>query len=181
MNFYNLSATDIDGNEVSMEEYEGQVVLVVNTASKCGFTPQYEDLQKLYLEYKDQGLEILGFPCNQFEAQEPGSNDETKTFCTFNYGVSFPLFEKVDVNGPETHPVFDFLKSEIDFEGVDMSNMTNKIIDKILDEKYPEYKVGNAIRWNFTKFLVDRNGNVVKRFESSFEPRDLAAHIKPLL
>lgn len=181
MNFYNFKANSIDGDEINLSEYEGKVLLVVNTASKCGFTPQYEDLQKLYEQYQSQGFEILGFPCNQFEAQEPGSNDETKNFCSLNYGVSFPLFEKSDVNGSDAHPVFKFLKEAAPFEGLDFTNPTNKIIDKILSEKYPEFRMGNAIRWNFTKFLVDKNGNVVKRFESSVEPLSIASDIEGLL
>lgn len=181
MKIYDFNAKDIDGNEVSLKDYEGKVLLVVNTASKCGFTPQYEDLQKLYLEYKDQGVEILGFPCNQFNAQEPGTSDDTKNFCSLNYGVTFPLFEKTDVNGANAHPVFKFLKDQTPFEGLDLAHPTNKILDTILKEKYPEFTIGNAIRWNFTKFLIDRKGNVVKRFESSFEPLDLKEHIAPLI
>lgn len=181
MSLFEMSAKNIDGEEVHLDTYKGKVLLIVNTASKCGFTPQYEDLQKLYTTYNASGLEILGFPCNQFNAQEPGTSEDTKTFCALNYGVSFPIFEKIDVNGLEAHPVFKHVKDAVPFEGLDLGNTTNKIIDKILMEKYPEYRIGNAIRWNFTKFLVDRNGNVIKRFESSVEPMDLAAHIMPLL
>ena len=181
MNIYDFKANNIDGQEISLNEYQNKVLLVVNTASKCGFTPQYEDLQKLYTQYKDQGLEIIGFPCNQFDAQEPGTSDDTKAFCSLNYGVTFPMFEKVEVNGPDASPIFKHLKEAAPFEGLDYSNITNKIIDKILMDKYPEFRLGNAIRWNFTKFLIDKQGNVVKRFESSFEPMDIAEHIKPLL
>lgn len=181
MTIYDFKAKDIDGNEVSLSEYKDKVLLVVNTASKCGFTPQYEDLQALYLEYKDQGLEILGFPSNQFKAQEPGNSDETKAFCTLNYGVTFPLFEKTDVNGDHAHPVYNYLKESVAYDGMDLTHPTNKAIDSILKESYPEFATGNAIRWNFTKFLVDKNGIVLKRFESSVEPRDLVEHIKPLL
>lgn len=181
MSLFNLTARDIDSNNIALDVYKGKVLLVVNTASKCGFTPQYEDLQKLYKQYKDSGLEILGFPCNQFNAQEPGTSEDTKTFCALNYGVSFPIFEKVEVNGADAHPVFKFLKETAPFEGVDLSHPTNKIIDKILTEKYPEFRMGNSIRWNFTKFLVNRDGSVVKRFESAVEPMDLVDHIKTLL
>lgn len=181
MKIYDLKANDIDGREISLDQYKGKVLLVVNTASKCGFTPQYEDLQKLYLQYQEQGLEILGFPCNQFNAQEPGTSEDTKAFCQFNYGVSFPIFEKIDVNGAETHPVFKYLKDAVPFDGMDLSHPTNKIIDTILKDKYPEFTIGNAIRWNFTKFLIDREGNVVNRFESSFEPLNLEPHIKALI
>ncbi len=181
MKIYDFNATSIDGEHVSIGEHKGKVLLIVNTASKCGFTPQYEDLQKLYEKYSDRGLEILGFPCNQFNAQEPGTSDDTKTFCSINYGVTFPLFEKVDVNGVDAHPLFKYLKESAPFKGLDGSNMTNKIIESILNENYPEFNMGNAIRWNFTKFLVNKEGEVVDRFESSFEPLDLGSHIESLL
>lgn len=181
MTIYDFKAKDIDGHEVSLSEYKNKVLLVVNTASKCGFTPQYEELQKLYQEYRDQGLEILAFPSNQFKAQEPGTNRETKNFCTQNYGVTFPLFEKTDVNGDHAHPVFNYLKECVPYEGMDLKHPTNKVISTILKDSYPEFNSGNAIRWNFTKFLVNKNGKVIKRFESSVEPRDLAQHIEPLL
>lgn len=181
MKIYDFKAESIDGENISLGDYKGKVLLIVNTASKCGFTPQYEDLQKLYEKYREQGLEILGFPCNQFNAQEPGTSEDTKAFCSLNYGVSFPLFEKVEVNGVDSHPIFKYLKESAPYNGMDMTNMTNKIIDSILNEKYPEFNMGNAIRWNFTKFLVDKAGNVIERFESSFEPLDLGSHIESLL
>ncbi len=181
MNVYDFIANDIDGNLVSLSDYMGKVLLIVNTASKCGFTPQYEDLQKLYDMYQAEGLEILGFPCNQFMEQEPGSNEEIKSFCSLNYGVTFPIFEKVDVNGKFAHPLFKYLKEVAPFEGLDMSHPTNKILDSLLKEKFPEFTVGNAIRWNFTKFLVNRDGTVIKRFESSVSPLDLEEEIKKFL
>lgn len=178
MSLYNLSATDIDGYEVTLDDYEDDVILIVNTASKCGFTPQYADLQKLHDKYSNQGLTILGFPCGQFEGQELDSNSETKSFCEFNYGVTFKLFEKVDVNGKNTHPIFKYLKQNAPFEGMDLSNPTNKIVNAILKDKYPEFLEGNEIKWNFTKFLVDRHGNVVSRFEPTVEPMALVEHIE---
>ena len=181
MNIYDFNATSIDGENISLGAYEGKVLLIVNTASKCGFTPQYEDLQKLYEKYNAYGLEILGFPCNQFNAQEPGSSEDTKAFCSINYGVDFPLFEKIEVNGADSHPIFKYLKESAPFKGMDSSNMTNKIIESILNENFPEFNMGNAIRWNFTKFLVNKSGDVVDRFESSFEPLDLGSHIESLL
>lgn len=181
MSIYSFNAKDIDGTNQSLDQYKEKVLLIVNTASKCGFTPQYEDLEKIYEAYKGQGLEILGFPCNQFNAQEPGTSEDTKSFCSLNYGVTFPLFEKIDVNGAEAHPLFKYLKDNAPFEGLDLNHPTNKILDVILKDKYPEYTIGNAIRWNFTKFLVDRNGNIVGRFESSFEPKDLIPHIESLI
>jgi len=155
--FYGLSATTIAGEEQSMQEFEGKAVLVVNTASNCGFTPQYEGLQKLYDQYKDKGLVILGFPCDQFAHQEPGSDEEIAQFCQMNYGVEFPMFSKINVNGKDTHPVFKLLKKET------------------------KSKLGKGIKWNFTKFLVDKEGNPVKRFEPTATPESLAPEIEELL
>jgi glutathione peroxidase len=157
MNFYELSARTIQGKEVKMDEYRGKVVLIVNTASKCGFTPQYEGLEKLYEQYKDRGLVILGFPCNQFGGQEPGSENEIQESCQINYGVTFQLFGKVDVNGGEAHPVFQFLKKEL--PGL----------------------LGGKIKWNFTKFLIDRNGKPVKRFAPVTKPEKMEKDILKLL
>lgn len=181
MSIYDFKAKDIDGNEVSMKDFEGKVLIIANTASKCGFTPQYEDLQKLYNKYNLKGLEILGFPCNQFMEQEPGDNAEIKNFCSFNYGVTFPIFEKVDVNGKLAHPIFKYLKEHAPFEGFDMDNLTNRLLEQMLNEKFPTFNMGDAIRWNFTKFLVDKEGNVVKRFESSVSPVDMEEYIQQLL
>ena len=157
MTFYEHSANSISGDPISMDSFQNKVVLVVNTASNCGFTPQYEGLEALYQEYKDQGLEILGFPCNQFGNQEAGSNEEINGFCQINYGVSFPLFEKVKVNGPEAHPIFQYLKSKKG--GI----------------------FGDSIKWNFTKFLIDKEGNVIKRFPSTKKPKAIEKEIKALL
>jgi glutathione peroxidase len=155
--FYKFTAETIDGKEISMEDFKGKVVVVVNTASKCGFTPQYEGLQKLYDDYKDRGLVILGFPCDQFAHQEPGTADEIKQFCSLNYGVNFPLFAKVDVNGPEAHPIFEYLRTTL------------------------PGKLGNKIKWNFTKFLIDSEGKPVKRFASAAEPAKMIKDIKRLI
>jgi len=181
MSIYSFIAKDIDGKEINIQDFKGKVLIIANTASKCGFTPQFEDLQKLYEEYKDQGLEILGFPCNQFAGQEPGNNEETKAFCKLNYGVEFPIFEKIDVNGRFAHPIFKYLTKQAPFKGFDMSNSSNKILDAIIKEKFPEFSVGDAIRWNFTKFLIDRDGNVVERFEPAFEPMDMKSYIEKLI
>ncbi len=155
--FYEHSATSIDGKEISMEEYKGKVVLVVNTASNCGFTSQYEGLQELYSKYKDKGLVILGFPCNQFAGQEPGTNEEIVQFCQKNYGVEFPMFSKIDVNGEYTHPLYIYLKDEKSGVG------------------------GKSIKWNFTKFLVDREGHVVERFGTAKTPESIEKNILELL
>jgi len=147
----------LSGEKTSLEQYKGKTLLIVNTASKCGLTPQYEGLEKLYQEYRDQGLEILGFPCNQFGGQEPGSSEQISEFCSINYGVSFPMFAKVDVNGKNAHPIFKYLKKELP------GTLTN------------------GIKWNFTKFLVDANGMPVKRFAPTTEPHQLRKSIKDLI
>lgn len=157
MSFYNYSAENIDGKEVNMANYKGKVVLVVNTASKCGFTPQLKDLEELYKGYKDSGLVILGFPCNQFMNQEPGDNKDVKNFCEINYGVTFDMFGKVDVNGSNTHPIYKYLKEQ-----------EKGIITK-------------DIKWNFTKFLIDREGNVVKRYSPTTSPLKIKDDIEKLL
>ncbi len=156
--FYAYKATDIKGVERTMSEYRGKVVLVVNVASECGFTPQYKGLQKLYEKYENKGLVILGFPSNQFRGQEPGTNEEIQNFCKVNYGVTFPLFKKIEVNGDRTHPLYRFLKEETTgFLGT------------------------KSIKWNFTKFIIDANGNVIKRYGSSTEPYEIEEDIKILL
>lgn len=157
MEFYNFKANKMNGQEVSMSDYKGKVVLVVNTASKCGLTPQFEGLEALYKEYKDQGLEILGFPCNQFANQEKGSNEEIYEFCQLNYGVSFTMFEKIDVNGKNAHSLYKYLKNEA--KGL----------------------LSKEIKWNFTKFLIDSEGNIVKRYAPTVEPLKIKDDIENLL
>lgn len=155
--FYQLTANNPQGRPIDMSAYKGKVVLVVNTATQCGLTPQFDGLEKLYLDYKDKGLMILGFPCNQFGSQEPLSNDVMEETCKVNHGVTFPLFEKIEVNGPGTHPVFKYLKSKLG--GF----------------------LGRRIKWNFTKFLIDRDGRPVKRFAPITKPAEIEQHIKSLL
>jgi len=157
MNFYHFKAKSLQGKEISMKNYAGKVVLIVNTASKCGFTHQYEGLEKLYNEYKDKGLVILGFPCNQFGNQEPGSAEEISKFCTLSYKVDFPMFSKIEVNGEKADPLYKYLKEEL------------------------PGTLGNDIKWNFTKFLLDRNGKPFKRYESKVEPIDITSEIVKLL
>ena len=181
MNFYDLKTKNINGQEISMREYKEKVLIVVNTASKCGFTPQYEDLEKLYKDYRDQGLEILGFPSNQFMDQEPGSNKEIQEFCKLNYGVTFKIFEKSDVRGREANEVFKYLTENSKFEGFDMSHPTAKILDSILKEKFPEFLLDDGVKWNFTKFLIDREGNIKGRFEPTTSPLDMRKAIEELL
>lgn len=155
---YSFSATAIDGKEINFEQYQGKVLLIVNTASKCGFTPQYQGLEELYKKYHAQGLEVLGFPCNQFGKQEPGNEQEIKEFCQLSYDVSFPLFKKIDVNGENTHPLYQFLKSQA--KGIMGSE---------------------NIKWNFTKFLVDQSGKVLKRYGSVSTPEKIEKDIAALL
>lgn len=181
MSIYNFTAKKINGEEVNLSKYKGKVLLVVNTASKCGFTPQYEDLEKIYKEYKEQGLEILGFPSNQFAEQEPGNGKEIQEFCKLNYGVSFQLFEKSDVRGAEINPVFNYLTEKTEFKGFDLNHPSGKILSAFLNEKFPHFLEGNSIKWNFTKFLIDREGNIVERFEPTTEPLAIVPHIQTLL
>ncbi|WP_286714318.1 glutathione peroxidase [Marinobacter sp. tcs-11] len=155
---YSFSAKDIKGQEVSMDDYRGKVLLIVNTASKCGFTPQFEGLQSLHDELGERGFEVLGFPCNQFMNQDPGNDDAISQFCSLNYGVSFPMFAKIEVNGDGTHPLFRFLKREA--KGLMGSE---------------------KVKWNFTKFLVNREGQVVRRYAPTAKPADIRADIEKLL
>lgn len=157
MNFYELKANSMAGKEISMETFKGKVVLVVNTASKCGFTPQFKELEELYEKYKDQGFVILGFPSNQFANQDPGSNEEIVEFCQLNYGVTFPMFQKVEVNGNGAHPLFQYL-----------TEATKSVF-------------GKKIKWNFTKFLIDIDGNVVKRFAPTKTPLSFESEIQQLI
>ena len=154
---YDFSARTADGHEVSLSTYRGKVLLIVNTASKCGFTPQYEGLQSLYKDLQGRGLAVLGFPCDQFLHQEPGDDAEIQNFCSTKYDVTFPVFSKIDVNGPKAHPLWAFLKSE-------KSGL-----------------LGGGIKWNFTKFLVDREGNVVERFPPTTTPAAIKPAVEKLL
>ncbi|HJV84777.1 MAG TPA: glutathione peroxidase [Noviherbaspirillum sp.] len=155
---YDFNAKSLDGKPIDLKAYRGKVLLIVNTASNCGFTPQYKGLEQVYEQFRDKGVEVLGFPCNQFGAQEPGTAEEIGTFCEKNYGVTFPLFEKIDVNGDNAHPLYKHLKSEA--RGLMGSE---------------------AIKWNFTKFLVRKDGTVFKRYAPQTEPKELMRDIEKLL
>lgn len=181
MNIYDFKFNSIDGPEIKLEDFKGKAVLVVNIASKCGFTYQYEDLQKIYDKYKEKGFEIIGFPCNQFAEQEPGNNNDVKQFCMLNYGVTFPLSEKIQVRGADAHPIFNYLTSVAPFKGFDLNNPSAKLLYNMLKEDLPDYLIDDSIKWNFTKFLIDKDGNVVQRFESSVEPYEIAPSIEKLL
>lgn len=181
MSIYEIKLSDIDNQEKTVENFKGKVMLIVNTASKCGFTPQLEDLQKLYKDYQDKGLEILGFPSNQFKQQEPANGSEIKEFCMLNYGVSFPLFAKTDVRGNDAHPLFNYLTTEAPFKGFDEKDAMGRLIKTITENEYPLYKDDNSVKWNFTKFLVDRSGKVIKRYEPQISPLDIEEDIQALI
>ena len=181
MGVYDFTAKTNQGVEKSLGDYKANVLIIVNTASKCGFTPQYKELQELYDKYKDRGLEILGFPCNQFGAQEPGSNEEVQTFCRRNYGVSFQIFEKGDVRGETAQPLFQYLTKEKGFQGFDEKHEFAAILMDALKKNFPEYLEDDGIKWNFTKFLIDREGNVIGRFEPTTSPSEMTADIEKLL
>ncbi|MBP2644963.1 MAG: Peroxiredoxin [Firmicutes bacterium] len=181
MSIYDYTAKSISGQEIPLSNYKGKVLLIVNTASKCGFTPQYKELQELYLKYADKGLEILGFPSNQFAEQEPGTNEEVQNFCQLNFGVTFPLFAKGDVRGETAQPLFKYLTSQVPFRGFDPHHPIGEKLQAILEEKFPEILEGDSIKWNFTKFLIDRSGNVVERYEPTTSPSAIAPAIEKLL
>ena len=180
MSIYDYSVPTPKGEDISMKDYEGKVLLVVNTATGCGFTPQYEDLEKIYEKYHDQGLEIIDVPCNQFAGQTPGTDEDIHQFCTLKYNTRFPQMKKSDVNGENALPLFKYLKSQKGFEGFGKGakalamSMMLKGIDK-------DYKNNPEIKWNFTKFVVDRKGNVVARFEPTHAMEDVERCVASLL
>lgn len=157
MSIYDIKVTETDGSDYQLEKYEGRPMLIVNTASKCGFTPQFDGLEKLYREYKDEGLIVLGFPCNQFGGQEPGTSEEAEENCKLNYGVTFPMHQKIDVNGENEHPLYEHLKSA-------KKGLFN-----------------DKIKWNFTKFLVDKDGEVIERYASKTKPENINKDIEKVL
>lgn len=178
---YNFTVKDRKGNDVSLKEYANEVLLIVNTATKCGFTPQYEELENIYKIYHAQGFEILDFPCNQFGQQAPGTDDSIHSFCKLNYGTEFPQFKKIKVNGDDAEPLYKFLKSQKGFSGWDMSHPIAPILDKMLSEADPNYKESAEIKWNFTKFLINKKGHVVARFEPTEKLENVEAKIKEQL
>ncbi len=179
---YDFTVKDIKGNEVSLADYQGKVLLIVNVASKCGLTPQYEGLEVIYQKYKDQGLEILAFPCNQFLEQEPGTNEEIMDFCSVNYNVTFPLFDKIDVNGKAESPLYTFLKSKAPFTGYpeEYEAFANQLT-MIHQKTGSGFEKGNAIKWNFGKFLISKDGKTIMRFEPMVSPEGLEADIQRML
>lgn len=181
MTVYDFKPKNIRGQEVSLSDYSGKLLLIVNTASKCGFTPQYDGLEKLYQKYKDMGLVVLGFPSNQFLEQDPGSDDEISSFCRLNYGVTFPLFSKIDVRGETADPLFKFLTQAAPFKGFELNKDMGRKIQCVVKEHYPENLTGNGVKWNFTKFLVGRDGAVKARFEPTVTPEELDPILKAAL
>ena len=164
MSYFDYTVLAKDGSQVSLQEYAGKVLLIVNTATGCGFTPQYDDLERIYAAYREQGFEVLDFPCNQFANQAPESDDEITQFCTLKFGTDFPQFKKIDVNGETADPLFAALATERPFEGFG-KGLKNKALEKFANANNKKYGDKAYIKWNFTKFLVDRDGNLIARFE----------------
>lgn len=181
MNIYDIVLKDNKGNEVTLKDYEGKLVLIVNTASKCGFTPQYDGLEQLYKKYQDKGFVILGFPSNQFLQQEPGADNEILEFCRTNYGVTFPLFAKSDVRGEDANPLFKYLIKETPFKGFEIEKESGRHIQDVVKRHYPESLEDDEVKWNFTKFLVGRNGKTIRRFEPTTTPEELDSVIEATL
>ena len=179
MSIYDITLKNRNDEDVSLNNFKGKVLIIVNTATGCGFTPQYEGLEKLYKSYHEKGLEILDFPCNQFGNQAPGTDDEIHEFCSLKYNTSFDQFKKIEVNGENESPLYTFLKSAIKEDTID--GIKNKMAMKGIEKISKTYKNKNDIKWNFTKFLVDKEGNVVGRFSPTYKPEDMEEEIKKLL
>jgi len=178
-NVYQFKVADLEENEVSLDAYKGKVLLIVNTATKCGFTPQYKELQEIYDKFHAQGFEVLDFPCNQFGEQAPGSNEEIHKFCTDNYETTFPQFSKIDVNGENESPLFTFLKAKQTFKG--FPGERGKMMDQMMSRRDPDYAQKSDIKWNFTKFLVNKDGEVIARFEPTEDMANVEAQVAALL
>ena len=174
---YDFSVKDRKGKQVSIKEYANEVLLIVNTATKCGFTPQYDELEKLYKKYHSQGFEILDFPCNQFGQQAPGTIQEIHQFCSANFDIQFPQFDKIEVNGANEHPLYTWLKAQKGFSGFDVNDQRGKMMDGMLRRQDADYDKKSDIKWNFTKFLVSRDGRVLKRYEPTDKMADIEADI----
>ena len=177
---YDFTVKDRKGNDISLSEYKGKVLLIVNTATGCGFTPHYNPLEEMYKEFKDRGFEILDFPCNQFADQAPGTDDEIHNFCTMKFGTEFPQFAKIDVNGENASPLFSYLSTEKPFESFG-KGIKNAFLKKYADMNNKKFGDKAYIKWNFTKFLVDREGKVVARFEPTFDMKDVKKAVEEIL
>lgn len=180
-NIYDFKVKNDAGKEVSLADYKGKVLLIVNTATRCGFTPQYNELETLYKQYHADGLEILDFPCNQFGEQAPGTIEEIHQFCTMNFDIQFPQFDKIDVNGEHAHPLFTYLKSQKGFSGFDLNAPTGKMMDEMLRKRDADFDKKSDIKWNFTKFLVGRDGKVLKRYEPTDKMTDIESDISSII
>ena len=178
---YEFSVKDRKGKEVSLKEYANEVLLIVNTATKCGFTPQYEELERLYEKYHAQGFEVIDFPCNQFGAQAPGTDESIHQFCKLTYGTEFPRFKKLKVNGDDADPLYKFLKEQKTFAGFDPKHKLTPVLEDILDKDTPDWRDTADIKWNFTKFLTNKRGQVVARFEPTADMAEIERQIEQLL
>lgn len=181
MNVYDFNVEDAYGETKALRDYEGKVLLIINSATKCGFTPQYDDLQDLYEKYGKDGFVILDFPCDQFGNQAPGSTEEIISFCDATFGITFPIFSKTEVNGDNASPLFTYLKSQKGFAGFDPEHPLTAMMESFLSRTAPDYAQSSDIKWNFTKFLVDRSGNVVERFEPTADMAEVEGRVRDLL
>lgn len=181
MNIYDYNVKDVNGNEISLKDYAGKVILVINSATQCGFTPQYDGLQDLFEKYEKEGFVILDFPCDQFGHQAPGSNEEIVSFCDATYGITFQIFGKIEVNGANESPLYTYLKSQKGFAGFDAEHPLTPMLESALERTDPDYAKNSDIKWNFTKFLIDRSGNVIERFEPTADMDILEEKIVGLL
>jgi glutathione peroxidase len=181
MGIYDFNVLKADGDTIALSEYENKVILIINSATECGFTPQYDALQDLYEKYSQENFIILDFPCNQFGNQAPGTNEEIATFCDTKFGITFPIFSKIDVNGENASTLFEYLKNQKGFAGFDPEHKLTPILEDMLGKANPDYKNQPDIKWNFTKFLIDRSGNVVERFEPTTDIYSIEEKVKELL
>ncbi|WP_413377840.1 glutathione peroxidase [Paenibacillus taichungensis] len=181
MSIFTYQVPFMDGHTGDLSVFEGKVLLIVNTASKCSYSRQFTELQHLYEQYRDQGLEILAFPCDQFNHKEPGSNDEIAQYCRNHFHISFAIFEKIEVTGQSIHPLFRYLVDKAPFEGYDMESEEGRWMDQFVKEKHPELYRGDGIKWNFTKFLINRTGEVSGRYETTVAPIEMESAIRNLL
>ena len=181
MSIYEYTVPTKDGKESDLSQYKGTVLLIVNTATRCGFTPEYKELEKIYEQYHTKGFEILDFPCNQFKEQAPEAIDEIDRICTLTYGTTYPRFGKIEVNGEGELPLYTYLRGQHSFSGFEEKHTLTPVLERLMGERDPDYKNNSAIKWNFTKFLVDRKGNVVARFEPSQDLAKVSAAIEALL
>ena len=179
MSIYDFKIINREGKEISLSDYKGKTLIIVNTATGCGFTPQYEGLEKLYEEYHDKGLEILDFPCDQFGHQAPGTEDEIHQFCTAKYQTQFDQLSKIEVNGENEHPLYTYLKQQQPKE--EIVGLKNKMAMKAIEKISSTYKKQEDIKWNFTKFLVDKEGNVIKRYDPTFDPKNIEKDLKEVI